>query len=144
MAYKVVEDGDIIDPIKEGKISMHHATDILFSSREYEGTDRYTMKTRRLILEYAKNFEKELIEEYFNHTVMRDSQLNNESEEIKVDEKPDKNISRLTQFGFDNTRPGTAGTKSKYEKLKRISERISPFRIYEVPEEWNDKKDGNP
>ena len=54
MVYWYIENGDVIDPMTEGKLSIEHWTGVMLSSFDYNGNQREIMKTRRLILEVSK------------------------------------------------------------------------------------------
>ncbi|CAI2360844.1 unnamed protein product [Moneuplotes crassus] len=139
--YCHIEQGDIVDPIKEGKQSKASICEVLLSSLEYNPIDRTDLKPRRLILETSKILEKDLIYDYFNHDVNREKL--NQEEEIK-DEEEDVYESKAQILSIENIKTRTKETQYRYDKLTRISEKISPYRIYEVPSDWKEDTDGSP
>lgn len=99
------------------------------------------MKARRLILEQAKILERDILEDFFNHEITREKP--SQEEEIETEEI-DKNISNAEHVDFSNIKTSTGETQIRYRKLGKISEKISPYRIYEIPDDWDEEKDGSP
>jgi hypothetical protein len=130
-----------VDPETEGSPSTQYCTDVLFNTRDYEPTEKSKMKTRRLVLEVAKQLEKELMEDYFNHVITKEK--SSEDIEITADEV-DLNESKAEHTSFDNVKSGTLESQTRYKKLNRISENISPFRIYEIPDDWDEDANCSP
>ena len=142
LTFAKIEDGDIVNPEKEGSDSKVNWTGVYLSSKDFPNENLNDMKPRRLILEISKQFEKEMIEEYYPQFITMEN-VEAEDEKFRVKQNIDV-FESINLSEAPNTPHWSHEIKLQYNKLDRIPERISPYRIYDVPDFWDDNVDGCP
>ena len=135
-----IKKGDVESPEIEGRPSSTHMTNVYLNTRDYTQKGDSFKRPRLKILEYAKEVELELIGCYYNE----ESDLDNF---IRKQDSLESTKNLLESF-TNNELPEDANfpedVKDKYNKLIQMSEKISPYRIYEVPEDWDEFIDKDP
>ena len=142
LVFASIEDGDIVDPEAEGKESTLYSTGVYLNTKEYDEEKMHLMKPRRLILEMSKLFERDTMEEYYPQFIPKE---NVDLEDDKYRVKQEIDIFDSVNLAETQNQPDWShDALMKYSKLNRITEKISPYRIYEVPSWWDDNVDGDP
>ena len=146
LAFQELGKEDVHNIEEEGKLSFESETGVYTNIRSY----KYNSKVfnRHLeTLKWAQQFELNLLSVLYNqnydHKLIDDDKKGVESylslNSDKIANNKQLKISEIPSISFTNEK-----TKLKYDKLTQMSIDLSPYRIFEVSDQWNDKSDGDP
>ena len=135
-----VKKGDVNNQEIEGRPSTQHVAEVYLNTKEFDQRGDPYRRPRLKIIDYAREVEIELTEWYYNEASDFDNfikkQDNIESTETLLESFTYNELPENVNFSED--------IKEKYSKLTQLTEKISPYRIYEVPDEWDDRIDKDP
>ena len=146
LAFQEFNERDVHNIDKDGELSRESEANVYTNIRTYKySTDIFSRHLE--ILKYAQQFELNLLSVLYNqsyeHQILEDENKGVESYLVSNADKLINNrkikITEIPNPLLENEK-----VKSKYSKLQQISVEISPYRIYEVSDEWNNAYDGNP